>query len=294
MTQNSNLQNRAMLVNLTIRQWSARKHDKRITRDVAEREKASADVGRYNKRLLPKEALAFMQSASSAARLEHYKRTLPWSDDGPRILSSSGYFDYMRAIRELKRNFEQAADDFASKYEDFRNKAINELGHLYNEEDYPPPDKIRQRFAIEVSVMPLPNADDFRASLPADELEQVREDITKQVMESLKRGEQDVYRRAAEALTHMVNKLKEYTPGIKGERPTGIFRDSLVTNVNELTAIIPTLNVSDSEELHTLRDDLANLTKGIDAQDLREDDHLRKSTATRAQDILDKVNDFLA
>jgi len=48
-----NLNDRALLVQLSISQWTARKFDKRVTRDVASSHGTTIDVGRYNKVLLP-------------------------------------------------------------------------------------------------------------------------------------------------------------------------------------------------------------------------------------------------
>lgn len=294
MSSTISIHNRAMLVGLTIHQWSARKHDKRITRDVAERESAQADAGRYNKRLLPKEALAFMSAKASALRTEHYKRTLPWSDDGPRILSSSAYMEYMAAMRPLKYDFERAADNFASDYPRFRMQATGELGKLFNDGDYPHPDDIRAKFGIAINVLPMPSAEDFRAKLPADELDAVRQDIEKQITESMQRGQQDIFRRASEVLARMVDRLTKYDPGTNGQRPTGIFRDTLVGNIRELVDVLPSLNVTDSPAVAKLYSDLDTLTDNLEPNQLRENAALRRHTADAAQAILDRVSGYLA
>ena len=54
----STLSTRAMLVSLSISQWSGRRLDREITDEVNQQHNAAADAGRYNKLLLPKEALA--------------------------------------------------------------------------------------------------------------------------------------------------------------------------------------------------------------------------------------------
>lgn len=291
-TTTTNLNERAMLASLTIRGWSARKHDKRITNDVATREHASADAGRYNKRLMPKDALAFLTSAASAARAEHYKRTLPWSDEGARILSASGYFDYAKAVKAIRADYMSAADDFAARYPDYVKAAQRQLGNMFDPGDYPSPEAIRDKFAIELHVFPLPSADDFRANLPGDELAAIRADIEAQVRASLTAGQADVYRRVSEALTHMVTKLRAYQPATLDTKASGIFRDSLVDNVRELATLIPSLNVTGDAALDTLTAELTSLT-AFPADTLRNSDAARTSTADNAQAILDKVTAFL-
>ena len=48
---------------------------------------ASARAGRYNKRLLPKAAFAALTATMSKAHTEHYENSLPWDDQGSRLLT---------------------------------------------------------------------------------------------------------------------------------------------------------------------------------------------------------------
>jgi hypothetical protein len=293
MAHTNQINDRAMLVALTIRSWSARKHDKRVTSEVADREHAENSAGRYNKRLLPKEALSFMQSKASAARLEHYKRTLPWSDDGPRILSSSGYFDYTNNIRQLKSDFEQAADDFTTNYPKFVEAAKRTLGNMYKAEDYPDASVIRDKFAIELTVLPMPSSDDFRAKLPQAEIDKIKEDIEKATLDALKLAQNDVFSRAKDALERMVNSLSGYQPPTDDKRAKGAFKNTMVTNIQELVQLIPSLNITNDERIIQLMSDLNNLSD-VEPEELRKFEKVRNDTAKEAQFILDKVSSFLA
>jgi hypothetical protein len=48
------LSSRAMLCSLSISMWSARKHDREASEEIAQRHGAQPDAGRYHKVLLPK------------------------------------------------------------------------------------------------------------------------------------------------------------------------------------------------------------------------------------------------
>ena len=78
------LASRAMLCSLSICQWSARKHDPEASEEIAARHGAQANAGRYNKVLLPPEALGDLKRIAGEARREHYFMTLPWDDAGYR------------------------------------------------------------------------------------------------------------------------------------------------------------------------------------------------------------------
>jgi hypothetical protein len=90
----TSLSSRAMLYRLSIGVWSARKHDREASDEIAELHGAQKDAGRYNKLLVPAKALAEIRKIVSAARAEHYFFTLPWSDNSYRILSSAAYMEH--------------------------------------------------------------------------------------------------------------------------------------------------------------------------------------------------------
>ena len=59
---------RAMLVELTIRQWTARKHDKSASSTVKNAHQVVGDGGKYNKLLIAKEALERMKNQCTVER----------------------------------------------------------------------------------------------------------------------------------------------------------------------------------------------------------------------------------
>jgi hypothetical protein len=80
--------------------WSARKHHPEASEQIAQRHGAQPDAGRYHKVLLPKAALAGIQKVVSEARQEHYFITLPWDDNGYRVLPAAAYVEHTEKTRE--------------------------------------------------------------------------------------------------------------------------------------------------------------------------------------------------
>jgi hypothetical protein len=90
---------RAMLAAVHISIWTAVKHDRRISRDVANLHGAHQGAGRYNKQLLRgADKLDELRTLAGQVRQYFYKITLPWSDEGFRLLPSNLYFD----LREFR------------------------------------------------------------------------------------------------------------------------------------------------------------------------------------------------
>jgi hypothetical protein len=91
-----NLNDRALLVQLSISQWTARKYDKRITKEVAHSNNTAVEAGRYNKSLLPmNDYLDRVHKKSTHIRNKFYDNTLPWGLEGTMMLPSANYLNFM-------------------------------------------------------------------------------------------------------------------------------------------------------------------------------------------------------
>lgn len=293
-TTSGTLASRAMLVSLSISQWSGRRLDREITDEVNQSHHAAADAGRYNKLLLPKEALAPIVSIVSETRTEFLKRTLPWIDNGGRIMAADAYMAHMSWINAQKRKFDAAVNGFLQDYPGHVQAAATRLNGMFKPDDYPDVDVLRGKFAMECNVLPVPTGEDFRVSMSEAQAEQIRADIERQVTEATATAVKDVYRRIAEVTGRMVDRLNAYKPARKkGERSEGVFRDSLVENVRDLISILPALNITGDPQLDAMAQKMQPLAEH-DAKVLRENENVRKDVAAEAQSILEQVSGFLA
>ena len=199
-----------MLCSLSISMWSARKHDPEASQEIAQRHGAQADAGRYHKVLLPKEALAEIHKIVSEARQEHYFMTLPWDDNGYRVLPAAAYMDHTGKMRELSNQFTPAVEALARQFGQLVEEAKARLGGLFRSEDYPAPDELRSKFSFETKVMPLPDAGDFRVALGDEEKERIKRQITTAVEASLQVASRDLWQRLYEAVSHLAERLQAY------------------------------------------------------------------------------------
>ena len=154
--QGATLQSSAMLVELGISVWTARKLDKRASEDVTTQNHADKGMANVNKKLLACDELTALQKFAANSRTSHYAMTLPWSDSGLRLLTTSKYFDYNRAMTELQTEFFVLVDKFLSRYEWLINETQLKLGDMYNPSEYPSLDRVRSKFGFRLNYIPLP------------------------------------------------------------------------------------------------------------------------------------------
>jgi hypothetical protein len=172
------LSTKAMLAAIHISLWTARKHDRKVSREVATLNGANEQAGRYNKRLFceaPK--LDEIQTIAGRIRQYFYRVTLPWSDEGLRILPAELYFEFNAQMRDFAAEFRYAVDEFLDAYDTYVKEAQPMLGSLFRLKDYPPAEKVKEKFALRPEILPIPTGDDFRVSLSEDEQARIARDI---------------------------------------------------------------------------------------------------------------------
>ena len=280
-----NLSDKALLVQLNISQWTARKYDKRVTQEVADSHGAQMGVGRYNKSLLPmNDYLDDVHKKATFIRTKYYENTLPWGIEGTQLLPSANYLNFMTNFRKEKNEWEFLVDKFLVMYDDLRDDARRMLPNgLYNDSDYPSEHDLRRKFKMDMAVFPVPT-NDFRVAIGSEELSRIQQDVEHRVKQAQETAMQDVWQRLYDKVKHIAEKLAD---------PTAIFRDTMVDNARELCSLLPRLNFADDPNLEALRHQVEQSLVNNHPDALRNDPDLRRDKAAEAKAIMDKMSVFM-
>jgi hypothetical protein len=272
------INDKAMLVGLTIHGWQARKYDRKISLEVSEQHTSTTDAGRFNKHLLPGSAESYeaVHKKGRELRTFYYENTLPWSKDGQRILPTANYDDFSDGVRRLKREYNMLADEFVREYPLLKEDARVLLNGMFNEMDYPRTDEMRNRFAIEIETLPMPSADDFRVNLANEEVDRIKKQIEMRMKVELEKANKDLWNRLRNAVDNMVLRLSA---------PEGRFHDTLVSNLQQIVELIPRLNFTGDEDLQKVSDVCVSALTRHTAQELRENAETRAKVAAQAKEI---------
>jgi hypothetical protein len=275
---------KALLVQLNISQWTARKYDRKATQNVAVNFNTTTSAGRYNKALLPmNDYLDRVHKKTTLIRTKFYTNTSPWGIEGTFMLSSKNYLPFTNEFRKEKGEWQYLVDDFLNNYKDLKDNAKRFLNDLYDETDYPPQDILAKKFSMDLAIFPVPSTD-FRVAIGDEELAEIQKDVERRVMDAQNHAMQDLWDRLYKQVEHMTEKLSD---------PKAIFRDSMVDNARELCSLLPRLNFTDDPNLENLRQQVeANIARHHpDA--LRNDPDLRQDTAAEAKAIMEKMKTFM-
>lgn len=276
------LNEKAMLVKLSISIWTAKKEDKKVTQEV-EKQYNAHDAGKYNKFLIAVEEIKKLNKIPNETRTFHYENTLPWTDEGFRILTADNYLPYTQKMREFKSKTEEAKRVFFDNYQAYVDEAQRRLNGLFNPADYPTITELEKKFSFDVSFTPLPDKADFRVNLQADETNRIKEEIETRLKSSIQNAINDLWERLYNVVKHASDKLND---------KEAIFRDSLISNMINLVNLLPRLNLTNDSKLEEMRQEVENKLCQVTPGELREDEGLRKETARTCDDIVEKMSAY--
>lgn len=280
------IQDRAVLVLLNVRTWTARRYDDDASATVAEHHHSKKDMGRYNKCLIDVKDKAFTRPIKivNQMRTLHYRYTSPWIHKGADLLTTAMFLRYKSDMGKLAGDLEDAVQDLIRAYPKLKARAKRDLNGLYKEEDYPLGEELAQKFGCQMNFMPIPHSDDLRVSLSAKETAKIKAQITAQVERATKEAMQDLWVRLHDVASKMAVALKD---------PERRFHDTLVGNVQDLVEILPDLAVADDPDLAKMTEEVRKQLTKHSTEVLREDLDVRKDTAKKADALAKKMKSLM-
>lgn len=274
-----------MVLNLQIGMWSGHRLDKEKSAEVTRDAGAQAGAARVNKHLVPKEALAPIVTAMGLVRSHFYENTLPWKDNGDRLLPRPLYMKFIEEHGRRKDKFNEEVRNFLENvYPAVVDQAAFRMGDLFKSEDYPRSRDLYHRFYVQMDIDAVTEANDFRVvGLDDDEVERIKGEMAAQMSTRINTAMRDVWSRLSTALGHFSDRMNS----------DGVFKEATVSNLYEIVDLIPALNVTDDPDLARLADEIKAKLGGYDAKTLRAKPEIRAAIGAEAKEIVDNMAGFM-
>lgn len=281
----SSIVNNCMIVNLQIGIWTGHRLDKEASFRLTQESHADSDAARVNKHLIAKSTLSPIVSAASSVRHHFYTKTLPWKDNGDRLLTRALYTEFMQTHNQLSEGFKTEVDKFVDlAYPQAVAQAEFRMGDLFNPDDYPSQDMVARKFYIGLDIDAVTEAGDFRVELEKTELKAVQQSMQQSMQGRLTRAMQDVWQRVEDRLQHFADKMGS----------DEAFRRSTLENLEEIANLIPALNIVNDPRLDLIGDEIKAVLVGHDPKVLRKNKEVRAEVAEEAQRIMDTMKGFMS
>jgi hypothetical protein len=278
----------AVLAELNISIWTANKLDKGATDTMLASNSASSGSAQVRKNLMAgTNKRKKIADYGARARLYHNQTTLPWSDKGSRLLPTSLFMEYKQNMNTIERNMNAMIQDFFDSYDDLVLDAKLHLGSLFNANDYPSIDSLKDKFGFKLVFSPLPESNDFRLDIPQMDMQELASKYESAFNDRLNDAMRENWDKLHKTLTHLSEKLTENEEDTESKKR---YHDSLITNATELCGLLTHLNITKDPLLETARRELELTMLGVDIEDIKEHASVRNDVKSRVDDILSKFN----
>ena len=274
----------SVMVEMNISVWTANKIDKSATDKVVSDNLAVQNAAQVRKNLMAGTSMRKdIADYAAGCRLWHNTRTLPWADKGARLLATSLFMDYKAEANVRRATFDKMVDNFMVQYPSLVQTANNYLGTLFNAEDYPSPDKVREKFGFRLVFSPVPEAGDFRLQVAEQDLN----DLRQQYEESFNLRLSDAMREPWDRLHKLIAGMSEKLTDADGEDENKKrYHDTLITNAQSLCGMLTHLNITKDPQLEQARRDLEVTMLGADIDAIKESPEVRKGMKDKLDAIL--------
>jgi len=275
------ISNSAMLVDLNISMWTGRKMDKKVSEEVDVSKGTKARAGNYHKKLLAgSDKLDKIQKLVTAVRTWNYNNTLPWSDGGSRLLPMKNFFEYKAMLNNFEQQYNQAVDEFLHEYPQLVSTSAFTLGAMFDRNEYPEAEQLRNKFGFKYVFFPVPDAGDFRIDVEEQAKAELQQQYKSYYETKLAEAMKDAWTRLHDTLKHLSERM-DYTDENKKK-----FWDSTITNATELCSLLSNLNVTNDPKLEEARQKLEKALSGVKPEDIRESEAIRSNVKSKVDEIL--------
>lgn len=282
----------AMLAALHLSMWTPSKFDKKASRKTAEDNNVTEKALRLNKNLFPFECASYAAVASAyrEARDTFNTESLPWLDNGTRIITATNFMEFNRRMKEREKLIDMVLPEFFDRWPFLKSQSRTALNGLWREEDFPDLAQLRERFKFELKFYPIPDAADFRVELPAEAIETIKAQISQDTKASVAKAMEEPYRRLYDGVAHMAARLSAAKTcpcsKCKGkEYKTDTFNDSLIDNLVDMCDVLPRLNLTADPFLEDYIEQVKTGLTQFAPELVRESEPLKKTLAERAAAI---------
>ena len=211
--------------------------------------------------------------------------SLAYPESGIRLIRQNRIDEFAHTFADFQSQLEAGVRRLDEHFCELKEAARIRLGSLYDSTDYP--STLADEFSVSYDF-PSVEAPDYLRRLNPELYAQQSRRISERFDRAVEMAEQAFI----EQLDGLVNHLAERLSGNDDGKPK-IFRDSAVQNFREFFIRFKELSVSSNEQLDDLVQRCELLMDGVQPQQLRNNDSLRRSLATNLSTVQSSLDQLL-
>jgi hypothetical protein len=211
--------------------------------------------------------------------------SLPYPEPGLRLIRQDDIPTFTVHMTTLKQELDEAVDQLDSKYDELKHAARRRLGTLFNASDYPT--SLRGWFDVGYDF-PSVEPPEYLRGLSPQLYEQESQRIAARFNEAVELAESAFTDELSKLVSHLTERLRGGDDG----KPK-VFRDSAIENLREFFERFRHLSISSNEQLDELVVQAQRIVRGVDPQQLRDNQSLRQQIATQLSTVQASLDGLL-
>lgn len=284
----------AVLVSVDVNVWSATKQDRVISDEVTHAKKADSSAGRFVKNLLADDLFHKRVSNYRQTIYNWLKRsTFRWNNSQD-LLPVANLEKFKLEYTAHEVEFNRLLDSFIQNYSLIVGNMAFKQGDMFNRDDYPTEDEVRNKFGIKLYVSEVPSHD-WRCQISNDIASDLKGQYEKQaegIITGILNQQVERLTEVMESISHCcgVDEIEDTSHGGTKIKRRKIY-ESTIEKARELCATFKNFKPIDNEVSSKLVDAVNKLEgtlTGVDSDLIRESDAIRDKVKNDVDDILSK------
>lgn len=190
-------------------------------------------------------------------------------------------------FKEFQSRRELLVDQFVEVYTARRDEALERLGSLFDETDYPYPTEVQNAFSLSSQYVTFDTPASLKG-IKADIFQREREKADAMWKDALEECRTLLRATMQSLVGHIGERL---TPKEDGKPKS--FHGSMLTKLDSFMTSFADRNIADDQELAELIKDTKNVMHGIDADVLRKEDGIREDFKTQMDELKEKLDTMI-
>jgi len=249
------------------------------TKQAADTFHAATDLVTASKRLIDTKNATYRTLTTLKSQASGYWRsmTLPYPQDGIRLIKQSDIAAFEDKMREFKEQLSAAAANLQLEYESIKEAAREKLGDLFNPADYPP--TLEGVFDIKWEYPPIepPN---YLMTFNPELYQQEQSRIQQRFETAVIMAENAFAEQLQDMIAHLVERLTDEPDGTKKK-----LQKSAIENFKEFYDNFRRVNIRSNAQLEQLINQANEIVSGVDVTELRKDGSLRQNLSAQMTNV---------
>ena len=249
------------------------------TKQAADTFHAATDLVTASKRLIDTKNTTYRVLTTLKSQAAAYWRavTLPYPQDGVRLIKQADIGAFEDRMREYKEQLVAAAANLQLEYETLKTAAREKLGDLYNPADYPA--SLDGVFDLRWEYPPVepPN---YLMTFNPELYQQEQQRVQQRFETAVVMAENAFAEQLQDMISHLIERLTDEPDGTKKT-----FKVSAIENFKEFYENFQDMNVRSNAQLERLIRQANELVSGIDVKDLRKNNNLRQNLTQQMGEV---------